>query len=268
MEESEGGKGWLMWVLIIPVALAAGALLTRWALHKPAPAAAPAAETAAAAPAQREPQAAAPAAGAPEELMSDEPDGGEAKVSWGEKPAAGAAPGGGRVSAGAPAQAAVDPKEAKKSFGMGLAYGALTKASEKLLNNPAALSALFNNDYVVKGFMSRDTVKQATASSASLANYLKNPANLSKFMAKAPVQRGMDNQDLVNAVASSKLAGAMLDTPGGQALLKDPAALADVLKSNPELGKVLANPVMLSALMNNPKTSGVVTQITMSGMGR
>lgn len=264
MQENDNGRGWLFWLLVVPAALATGALLTRWALQRPAPQ--PQAQVAeSSAPQQPAQPAVAPAESQPYDLPGDEPDGGEPAVSWGKDPAAaGAGPG----AAAAPAGAAADPGESKKSFGLGLAYGALTKAAEGLLNNPKALGALFNNDYVVKGFMSRDTVKQATANPAALAAYLKNPANMNKFMAKAPVQRGMNNRELVNAMASSKLAGAMLDTPGGRALLKDPSTMADILKANPGLISVLSNPVVIEALMNNPKTAGVVTQLTMSGTGR
>ncbi|MEK7722218.1 MAG: hypothetical protein AAB359_07505, partial [Elusimicrobiota bacterium] len=139
---------------------------------------------------------------------------------------------------------------------------------EKILNSPKAVTALLSNEYVVKGFMSRDTVKNATASSSALANYLKNPTNMSKFMGKEAVQRGINNQQLVNAVASSRLAGALLDTPGGRALLSDPRAIAEVLQANPALIDVLMNPAVLNALIQNPKTVGVVTQINMAGIAR
>lgn len=260
----QNGKGWLVWLVVVPAAAAAGALATKWVMHGSggAPAAEPPAAEAPARPAAA--QAPAPAAEEPYDLPGDEPDGPEASVSWGKKadPAAGgsAGPGG--------AAAPVSPEEEKKSFGMGAAYGALTAAADALIGNPRALAALFNNDYVVKGFMSRDTVKRATASSASLAAYLKDPANLSKFMAKAPVQRGMNDRAAVNAVASSKLVGAMLDTPGGKALLNDPRAIAEVLKANPGLVNVLTNPTIMVALAGNPKTSGLVTQLTLSGAGR
>jgi len=265
MEEGENGKGWLLWLIVVPLALAAGALLTRWTLHRPAPA--PEALTAESAPAPVRPQAAVPAESAPYDLPGDEAEGAEAKVVWGDKPGAadaGQAGGGGRAAADTP----VDPAAAKKDTAMGFAYGALTKAAGKLLNNPKALAALFNNDYVEKGFLARDTVKKATASEAALVSYLKNPANLSLFMAKEPVQRGMNNGELVNVMASSKLVGAMMDTPGGKALLNDPGALADVVKANPNLVTVLSNPVVLQALMQNPKMTGVVTQLTMAGAGR
>lgn len=258
----EKGKGWLIWLLIVPAAVAAGALATKWVMHgaKGAPALPP---PAAEAPARPAPAAPPPAPAEPYELQGDEPEAQEASVSWGKQAATAGAPAGGE----APAPEA-SPADAKKSFGMGAAYGALTKAADALIGNPKALAALFNNDYVVKGFMSRDTVKRATANSASLAAYLKNPANLSKFMAKAPVQRGLNDRAAVNAVASSKLVGAMLDTPGGQALLKDPTAVAEIVKANPELASVLANPNLMAALAGNPRTSGIVTQMMVSGRGR
>lgn len=258
----QNGKGWLIWLIVVAAAAAAGALATKWVMHGSG--GAPAAEPPAAEAPARPAAVPEPARQEPYDLPGDEPEGPEPSISWGKKadPAAGgsAGPGG--------AAAPVSPEEEKKSFGMGAAYGALTAAADALIGNPKALAALFNNDYVVKGFMSRDTVKRATASSASLAAYLKDPANLSKFMAKAPVRRGMNDRAAVNAVASSKLVGAMLDTPGGKALLQDPAAIAGVLKANPELVNVLANPTIMSALAGNPRTSGLVTQLALSGAGR
>ena len=102
----------------------------------------------------------------------------------------------------------------------------------------------------------------------SLANYLKNPANMNKFMGKEAVQRGINNQELVNTVATSGIAVALLDTPGGRALLNDPMAIAEILQANPGLVEVLKNPAILNALVSNPKTAGVVTSISMSGIPR
>lgn len=274
MEEGEQGKGWLLWVLIVPVAMAAGVLLTKWALHPGA--ARPAAEEQAVAQAEAPapfPQAAAPAAAKPAasdsagyDLPGDEPSG-DAGIIWANKPAE-TAPSKGAAAQPAPGAAAASPQDPKKSQSMGFAYGAISKAVEKLLDNPKAVSAILNNEYVVKGFMSRDTVKNATRNSASLAAYLKNPANMNKFMGKEVVQRGINNQQLVNTVATSGIAVALLDTPGGKALLNDPMAIAEILQANPGLVDVLKNPAILNALVSNPKTSGVVSSITMAGIPR
>lgn len=287
MEEGEQGKSWLIWVLIVPVAMAAGVLLTKWALH-PGKGARPAVEvqeqTPTEAPAPFTQAAAKPAAAVsvPDDLPGDEPSG-DAGIIWANKPAGVAGPGedvssgsggassggGGSSTASRPAaEPASKPEDAKKSRSMGMAYGAISKAVGKLMNNPGAVAALLNNKYVVNGFMSRDTVKNATRNSASLSAYLKNPANLNNFMGKDVVRSGMNNQELVNAVAGSQLVGALMDTPGGRALLNDPNALGEVMKANPALVGVITNPTILNALIENPKTAGVVTQINMGGLPR
>lgn len=262
MEEGETGKSWVVWLLLVVAGMTAGALLTKWVVGRPvrsAPAPTPAAEMASPAPA-------APAAPAviavseqqPFDLPGDEPEG-DAAVVWGKTAAAPAetAP----AASARPAAPAASPADEKTSREKGFVYGALSKAAEKLLRNPKALAALFNNEYVVKGFMSRDTVKSATANKASLAAYLSNPANLSKFISKPAVQGGINNQQLVNVMASTKLVGGLMDTPGGKALLNDPVAIAGILKANPELASLLSNPSIAMAMAQNPKTAGMMTQI-------
>jgi hypothetical protein len=254
MEEESGGKGWLLWLLIVPVCMAAGALAVKLVLGPRGQAAPPAAAASSAEPATFSSAAATPAA-APAETSFDLPGDerqADPSLSWGTPKAQEQAP------AEAQPAAKGSSADAKKSRDLGLAYGALTALADKLLGNPKALSAVFNNDYVVKGFMSRDTVKNATANKASLAAYMKNPKNLREFMSKSPVQRGLNNSALVSELAASKLAAALLDTPGGKALLSDPAAITDIIKTNPELLGVLTNPSVIGALSQNPKTAGVV----------
>ena len=271
-QEEEGGKNWLKWLIIVPVAMAAGMLFAKLIFSPgkagkavPAEAQAEARPRAAARETSKPAPAAATADSSDFDLPGDEASGAEPGVVWGNKPAASSRENPQQAPAAASAAA---PQEAKKSYGMGFAYGALSKAAGKLLDNPKAVSALLNNDYVVKGFMSRDTVKNATASSASLANYLKDPQNLNKFMGKDVVQNGINNGDLVGAVATSKLAMALLDTPGGQALLKDPRAIADIIQSNPGITGVLTNPAIMKSLAQNPKTVGVLSSINMAGVPR
>ncbi len=260
MREGDGEKSWLIWLLVVPVCMTLGALLARWVFPPAGTAPAAGTETrAAAAPGTgtQPPEPAAPD-NSKFELPGDEPAS-DASVSWANKPAAATQPAAAKPE---PAAAAGDPK---KDNALGFKYGAISKAVEKLLNSPKAVAAILNNGYVVKGFMSRDTVRKATASSASLANYLKNPANLNNFMAKPAVQGGLNDPALVNAAASSKLVGALLDTPGGHALLNDPVSLAGVIQANPGLIDVLKNPNILNALLQNPKTAGVVGQLGMGG---
>lgn len=269
MQEEEEGGSWLLWLLIVPVCMAGGAYLARWALHTGRLPRAAAPESRAEAPAPP----AAPAAERPADgntafaLPGDEPSGSEAAVVWGGEQALPAGSGT-RSKAGTEPAPASDGTDPKASRSLGLTYGAISKAVEKLLNSPKAVSVILNNEHVVNGFLARDTVKTATANPAALAAYLKNPANLSRFMGKPAVQGGLNSPDLVNAVASSRLVGALLDTPGGRALLSDPAAIAGIVKSNPGLVDVLKNPNVLNALVQNPRTAGIATNLMTAGMAR
>jgi hypothetical protein len=257
MQDEEKGTHWMVWVLVVAVSMATGALAVKWVLgSRPEPVEQAAAPASAPAAPEPFPAAAGPARDTSQfDLPGDEQDG-DSSVVWGKTPGAS------RETAGAPESAATSapaaPADAKKSRQLGLVKNALSAAAEKLLDSPKALAALFNNDYVVKGFLSRDTVRGATANKAALAAYLKNPANLSAFMAKPVVQRGLKNQELVGVMASTKLVGALLDSPGGKALLADEKLFGEVIRDNPDLALVLANPGIAAAMAKNPKTAGVL----------
>jgi len=261
MQDAEKGTHWMVWVLIVLVSMAIGALAVKWVLG-PRPAAVEQAAAPAPAPDPAPAPAAEPAPAGDQshfDLPGDEQEG-DSSVVWGKTPGASRETAAAPASATAPG-ASVSPVDAKKSRQLGLVKNALSAAAEKLLDNPRALAALFNNDYVVKGFMSRDTVRGATANKAALAAYLKNPANLSAFMAKPVVQRGLNNQELVGVMASTKLVGALLDSPGGKALLADQKLLGEVVRDNPGIVTVISNPAIMSAMAQNPKTAGVLGQV-------
>lgn len=147
---------------------------------------------------------------------------------------------------------------AKEQMGLGKKEGYLSYAVGKVMNNPKAVAALLNNQYIVNGFMSRGTVKAATGSPQGLANYLGSggPAN---FMNNPVVKAALNNPAIVSAVASSGIVSAMLNTPAAQALMKDPQALGDLINNNPQLMTLaMQNPETLTMLLSNPEVSGLV----------
>jgi len=256
MQDAETGMHWMVWVLVIAASMAIGALAVKWVIGPR-----PASVERAAEPVPA-PSAAPEPVPAPErshfDLPGDEQEG-DSSVVWGKTPGASKETPAAADTAAAAAPAS--PADVKRSRQLGLVKNALSAAAEKLLDNPKALAALFNNDYVVRGFMSRDTVRGATASKAALAAYLKNPANLSAFMAKPVVQRGLKNQELTGVMASTKLVGALLDSPGGKALLADEKLLGEVLRENPGIVTAISNPAVMAAMAKNPKTAGLLGQV-------
>ena len=160
-------------------------------------------------------------------------------------------------------QAALESKDTsnKAQMGFGNQKGYLTYAVGKTMNNPKAVGALFNNSWVVKGFMARDTVKAALGSPQGLQNYLSNPKNISNFLNNSVVQAAMNNQAVVNTFASSGMAGAILASPAVQGLMQNPETLTSVLANNPQLAQTLSNPNVMNALMSNPQTAGLAASL-------
>ena len=165
-------------------------------------------------------------------------------------------------------QAASQPRNAmkeqeQKSFGFTKGY--LTYAVGQTMNNPKAVSALFNNSFVVGGFMSRGTVKSALGSAQGLQNYLSNATVVNNFLGNSVVKAALGNPQVINAVASSSLASAIINSPAMQDMLKNPDSLNNILSANPQIATLMANPNVANALMNNPETAGVLGGLNIGG---
>lgn len=162
-------------------------------------------------------------------------------------------------AAAVPAQAVVG--DAKQQFSLGQQKGVMTYAVGKAMGNPKAVGAIFNNSYVVNGFMGRGTVKSALGSSQGLMNYLKNGNAVNNFLGNSVVQAALNNPAVVNAFASSSMASSILASPGVQGLLANPDAISSLAASNPQMLNLLSNPNVMNALMNNPETAGVAASL-------
>lgn len=163
-------------------------------------------------------------------------------------------------------QAALESADtnAKTQMGLGAQKGYLTYAVGKVANNPKAVGALMNNKYVVNGFMSRGTVKAATASPEALANYLKGSGPVN-FLNNPVVKAAMNNPAIVSAFASSAMVSAFLETPAAKGLMNNPDALAAMVQNNPQLVNLaMQNPQTMTMLMSNPDVSGIVNKFDTS----
>ena len=203
-------------------------------------------------------------AGAPESLAEE-----EEPARREQAPEARAQQPAGRQGQAAPRQGAAGPvtaAEARQQFGLGQQQGLMTYAVGKAMNNPKAVGAIFNNSYLVKGFMGRGTVKGALGSTQGLQNYLKNTNAVNNFLGNSVVKAAMDNPAVVNAFASSSLASSILASPGVQGLLANPDALSSLTASNPKIAELLSNPNVMNALMKNPDTAGIAASLGGGGI--
>jgi len=170
-----------------------------------------------------------------------------------------------QAGAGNAGEFAMDSMKANEQRSVGLAKGYLSYAMGKVINNPKALGALLNNKHVINGFMSRDTVKNATASPEALADFLKNGSAIGNFMNNSAVQSALNNPAALSAAAGSGFMTALINTPAGQALLNDPLAMANVITANPQLIGLMSDPKIMELLMNNPGAAAYIAQMNLGG---
>lgn len=154
-----------------------------------------------------------------------------------------------------------DASKAAEQRNVGTTKGYLNYVMDKIINNPNAVSAVLNNQYVINGFMSRESVKNATASPEALAKFLSDGSVINNFMNNKTVQSAMNNPAVLNAAAGSGFMQSLLNTPAGQALMQNPQAMADIIAANPQLQSLMADPKILSLLMSNPGASAYINQM-------
>jgi len=147
-----------------------------------------------------------------------------------------------------------DIKE-KEMASIGYKKGFLTDVVGKLINNPKSIKSLFDNEYVVKGFLSRDIVKKNLSDPNALKSYLVNTNAVSNFLNNAVVKQVLNNPQILNTIAQTKLVQEIMTSPAVNALLNDPNARNEILTKNPEIQNLLSNPNVINALSTNPNAS-------------
>jgi len=149
----------------------------------------------------------------------------------------------------------------EKRFSYGFTKGYLTRAISNAADIPQTMGRLLNDREVIRGFMSRSTVKAATASPGALEFYLKDGKVIETFMANTAVKRALDDPQTLAAAQSSALVKTLLNTPAGKALLNDPAATAGIISSNPALKRLIADRRIKGLLMSDPKMRACIALV-------
>lgn len=149
----------------------------------------------------------------------------------------------------------------KEMISVGYKKGFLSQAVGRLINNPKAIKALFDNEYVVKGFLERETVKKALSDPKFLENFLSNQQVISNFLKNENVKAALSNPQVINAIAQSKLMNEIINSQAVNQLLTNDNAINNLMQKNPQISELLANPNVLQALSQNPQGSKLLMNI-------
>jgi hypothetical protein len=119
---------------------------------------------------------------------------------------------------------------------LGRDRGALLTALGRLSAQPAALSAVLNNDSVVSAFMKRADMQQFCRDPEQLKHVL-------LFALSSPAARTwVASPEAIVALTGSKLGQQFQACPAFKTLVKDPRSLATLTSGNAAAGAVVSNP--------------------------
>ena len=134
----------------------------------------------------------------------------------------------------------------------GYKEGYLTQAVRKNFNDTKALDELFNNQWVVRGFMSRAAAKKALSNPQALQDFLENTSAVKDFLADPVVKSVLASPQVLGVLAGSDLAKTLLAEPAVQGLIKNYESVESVVESNPGLTTLFRNPGIKKAVMADP----------------
>ncbi|HBL18643.1 MAG TPA: hypothetical protein DD417_18260 [Elusimicrobia bacterium] len=145
-----------------------------------------------------------------------------------------------------------------KAQEVGVQKGMLTTLAKALMKHPKVVRALFDNEIVVKGFMSRGKVKANCESADSLRSYLTDRGNSGVLNEKvALVKSFLQEPASAKAFAGSRFAKALTGCPSAKTLMSDPTSLTPIVSSNPGLMAILTDPGLMSSLAANPEAASL-----------
>ncbi|OIO04106.1 MAG: hypothetical protein AUJ52_15855 [Elusimicrobia bacterium CG1_02_63_36] len=139
------------------------------------------------------------------------------------------------------------------AFSLGQDKALFKAVIEKIGNNPKLTKYILDNEFVVKGFMSRPRAQRNCSSKSAAMSHYSNPANTASGL-ELKVMNTMlkGNSETPSAFASSKMMGAFLECPALQQIMNDPDAVGTIIDKNPIAAQMLQDPGILKGMTANP----------------
>lgn len=149
----------------------------------------------------------------------------------------------------------------QEELDLGFKEGNLTEALAKDLGDMKALGELYNNQWMVKGFMGRPAVKKALASPEALKALISDEAAVKALLADETVNAALNDPQAVEVILQSDFTKTLLDAKASQALMADTASIEEILKTNRLLVKILKRPPVKTFVIDSPQTQQLAAAV-------
>lgn len=139
------------------------------------------------------------------------------------------------------------------AFALGQDKALFKSVIEKIGQNPKLTKYLLDNEFVVKGFMSRPRAQRNCSNKAAALSHYSNPANTASGLELKVLNTMLKgNSETPSAFASSKMMGAFLDCPAVKQIINDPSAIGTIIEKNQIAAQMLQDPAILKGMTANP----------------
>jgi len=147
------------------------------------------------------------------------------------------------------------PEEAAK---LGGSFDLMARLMVRLGRSPRLAGYIFNNDWVVKGYMSRSTTRGTCSDPGKLKNFFMDTSDPKGISRSLPIvmQIAHGSREMPSVMATSKLVTEFLECPSFKGLLNDPASVKEVAIANPAIFTSMAEPDVIEAIMKSPTAFG------------
>lgn len=152
-------------------------------------------------------------------------------------------------------------EEEREAISWGAQAGYLSAALEQNAGDTAFIKELYNNKFVIRGFMARENVQYYLFSSENLAKLFSNKDKVRNFLASPSIKALFSNPQSMQIILDSAFANALISEQAAQDFMRDNAAIERILTDNRMLVRVIKTPVIKKFITNNKKLENLAKAV-------
>jgi len=144
--------------------------------------------------------------------------------------------------------------ETQEEIDWGAKEGYLTNVLAQNLNDYTLLTELYNNKWMIQGFMARKSVQQYLFSTDNLKKLFSDKKAVRKFLSEPAINNLLENPKAMKIILDSNFTKTILDDKVCQEFMKDSKAIEQLLTKDRTLVRVIKIPAIKKFIVSSTQT--------------
>jgi len=141
-----------------------------------------------------------------------------------------------------------------EEIGWGSKEGYLLAALAQNMTDHKVIDELYNNKWMIQGFMARASVQDVMFSSDNIKKMLSDKNKVNAFLAKPAIRSLLNHPDTVQIILDSDFTKTLLEDDASKDFMRDSQAIAAILTDNRALVRLIKIPVVKKFIVTSPQT--------------